>query len=97
MDEPKTDPYQGYALVVSEMIQSRRRSLGMSQGELARRLGVTPASVSYFESAKRVPALGTFFKLKQVLHMSTRDCFKLLEAMNKCQQDSQSFQEPGTF
>ena len=82
MKSADEDPYQGYALVISEIIRVRRRGLGMSQGELARRLCVTPASVSYFESGKRVPALGTLVKLKSALQLSVRDCIKIMEAIN---------------
>jgi len=84
--DPENDPNQGFALVFSDVIRTRRRDLGMSQRELARRLDVTPASVSYFESGQRVPSVTTFIKIKNILEWSTRDCLKVIGSLNECKE-----------
>lgn len=83
MEDPENDQNQGFALVFSDLIRGRRHDLGMSQRELARRLEVTPASVSYFESGQRVPSVATFIKIKNVLQWSTRDCLKVIGSMSE--------------
>jgi len=43
-------------IMTASDIAGFRESLGWSQSELARQLGVTPAAVNQWESGKRVPS-----------------------------------------
>lgn len=40
--------HKGKALVIGAILRKRRHDRGMSQGELARRVGVTAASICYY-------------------------------------------------
>lgn len=73
---------QGFSLVVSKILRERRRDAGFSQRALAERVGVTAASICYYESGKRVPSLTTFMKLKCALEFSLRDCITIIEVLN---------------
>ena len=78
--------HKGFALVVGEVLRTRRRDAGMSQGELARRVGVTAASICYYESGRRTPSLTTLLRLKSALEFSMKDCIKLIEAIGSGEQ-----------
>ncbi len=82
MKRPNQAQHKGVALVISGIIREKRRTRGLSQGELARMLGVTPASVSYFESGKRVPSIPTFIKIKYALNLSTKECLSIINAFS---------------
>ena len=56
-------------------IESFRRSLGLSQAELADRLGVSQASVSQWESGKKRPRK-TVLKLLDAIRATTRQSFQ---------------------
>ena len=86
MNRSKPTTFQGKALEVSEILRDRRAQAGMSQRALAQHLGVTPASVCYYESGKRMPSMLTLMKIKNVLGFSMRDCFKLIEAISNGEQ-----------
>jgi transcriptional regulator with XRE-family HTH domain len=44
-----------------------RSSLGMTQGELARRTKLTPAAISQIESGKRDPSLSSILAILKVI------------------------------
>lgn len=48
-------------------LKSIRELLGMTQAELARRTGLTPAAVSQIESNERDPAFKTIVKILDVI------------------------------
>jgi transcriptional regulator with XRE-family HTH domain len=78
--------HKGFALVVGEVLRRRRHDAGMSQGELAGRVGVTAASICYYESGSRLPSINTLLKLKSALGFTVRDCIKIIEAMGSGEQ-----------
>lgn len=78
--------HKGKALVIGEILRKRRHDRGMSQGELARRVGVTAASICYYESGRRTPSLTTLLRLKSALEFSMKDCIKLIEAIGSGEQ-----------
>ena len=55
---------------LGERIRARRRELGLSQKELAHRLGVTPQAVSRWEKDLAVPTLPTFSCIVEILGVS---------------------------
>jgi Zn-dependent peptidase ImmA (M78 family)/DNA-binding XRE family transcriptional regulator len=58
---------------VAQAIRSAREQHGWSQGELARRLGRTQTSVSYWEAGKRMPGLDDVVELAAVLGKDAAD------------------------
>jgi transcriptional regulator with XRE-family HTH domain len=55
---------------IGENIARWRRMRGMSQRELARRIGCDHSAVSYWEAGKRLPSLGHLFALGRALRCS---------------------------
>lgn len=53
---------------VGRRIKEAREASGLTQGELAGRLGVTQTAVSYWEAGKRAPGLDDIVGLTQALH-----------------------------
>ena len=78
----KTKQYQCKALVISEILHAKRTTLGLSQRQVAESVGVTTASISYYESGKRTPSLDTLILLKGALNLSIRDCVGIIEAVS---------------
>ena len=58
---------------IGENIRVRRRALGMSQVELARRLGLTQANVSRMESSPRGPAADLLPSVARAVSCDVRD------------------------
>lgn len=58
---------------VAQAIRAAREQHGWSQGELARRLGRTQTSVSYWEAGKRTPGLDDVVELAHVLGKDAAD------------------------
>jgi transcriptional regulator with XRE-family HTH domain len=52
---------------LGQVVKRRRESLGLSQRELARRLGVKASHVGYLETARRRPSLSLLVRLAGVL------------------------------
>lgn len=52
---------------VGKRVSTRRLALGLTQDELARKLGVSNAHVSYLERGERGPSLYMLHKLASVL------------------------------
>lgn len=57
-------------------IRYLRQSMGMTQAELAEKLGVTPATVSKYELNIREPNLKTLRLLTEILHISADELIK---------------------
>ena len=56
---------------LGQRMKERRRQMGISQGELARNLQVTPQHISAVEMGKRLPSLAFVAILSQQLGVST--------------------------
>ena len=54
-----------------EKIKERRWQMGMTQKELADRLGVTGSAISSYENNTRLPSFEILIKMSRVFHMST--------------------------
>ena len=48
-----------------------RKFLGLSQSELAKRIGWQPSHISHFESGRRLPSVQNLIKLARALGVST--------------------------
>ena len=48
-----------------------RMNAGMTQTELAKRLGITKSVVSYYELQKRTPSPDVLVRLAEIFHVST--------------------------
>jgi len=49
------------------LLREARERKGLSQRELAKRVGVTKAAISHFETGRATPTLATFARLARVL------------------------------
>lgn len=54
---------------IGNNIRNLRVSAGMSQGQLAQRLGKTRAAVSKYESGKIIPRMGVVESLSSIFHV----------------------------
>lgn len=54
--------------LVGENVRARRELLGISQSEVARLVGVTPAFISQLESGKSSPSLDSVAAIAEALH-----------------------------
>jgi transcriptional regulator with XRE-family HTH domain len=54
---------------LAEAIKNKRKSLAMSQVELAERSGVNQSTIAYIESGKRLPGLINLLSVLNELHM----------------------------
>ena len=52
-----------------------RRLRGISQKQLADLIGVTPGTISHYESGRRLPNIQMALKLAQILEVSVEDLF----------------------
>ena len=57
--------------MLGERIGAMRRSRGMSQAELARRLGISPSAMGMYEQGRREPSAQTLVALSRELGVST--------------------------
>jgi transcriptional regulator with XRE-family HTH domain len=55
---------------IGQYVKARREELGVNQEELAKRIGVTPTTISLYESGKRKPDLDTLKQIATVLKTS---------------------------
>ena len=58
---------------LSKNIANRRRELGLTQAQLAEKMGIEPETLSRFERGKHLPSLGTLEKLADLLLVSVAD------------------------
>ena len=65
-----------YAKTFGEHLKSLLEEKGMTQAELARRTGMTEASVSRYISGKRIPKIAQAYEMAQVIgiDMNTLIC-----------------------
>lgn len=61
------------AAKLSRNIATRRRALGLTQAQVAERLGVDTETLSRFERGKHLPSLVTLERLSSLLHTTTSD------------------------
>lgn len=54
-------------------IRNARKAAGMTQEQLAQRIGLTKNSVSFYENAKRMPSIETMSIMRNVLDTSLDD------------------------
>jgi transcriptional regulator with XRE-family HTH domain len=59
------------------LVRRRRQVLGLSQAELARRLGVKPAYISVIEKDRRRPSLPLLQRMSDVLGIESQSLFLL--------------------
>ena len=62
---------------MENVIRERRRALGLSQEELARRCGVSRQTVNAIENNKYDPTLGLAMRLARLLKTPVEDIFHL--------------------
>lgn len=58
------------------LIKQKRKQAGISQKELAQRLGVNQASVCLWESGKNSPRVGRLQKIAEILGCTVEDLFE---------------------
>lgn len=58
---------------IANIIQNKRRKLGLKQAELAEKIGISEKHLSKIETGKNYPALDTFFKIIDVLNLTLGD------------------------
>jgi transcriptional regulator with XRE-family HTH domain len=55
---------------IGELIKEKRKQLKMTQEGLANEIGVTPATISLYESGERKPDIGNIKKIASTLEIS---------------------------
>lgn len=70
---------QGQLNRLASLIKSRREELGISQADLARRLGVTQVAVLRWEKARTMPDMINVTKLANFVGLSTEELWAYLE------------------
>ena len=76
---PSTN-YQRFLNATGRRIQTLRKSRGLSQEQLAEKLGMDRVSVGYIEQGRRSPKLSTVFAISRVLDVRVFDLFEDVEA-----------------
>ena len=59
-----------FNLTLGEKIHALRRARGMTQEELAKKVGIQPYQISAYESGKNLPSLTTFEWICKALDIS---------------------------
>src|ERR1700728_3509457 len=62
---------------VGNAIKARREAIGLTQGELARRVGVTSSQIAYVEAGRRRPSFSLLFHLSRNLNLDRKKLFLL--------------------
>ena len=57
--------------MLGERISALRRAKGLSQAELANRLGISASAMGMYEQSRREPSVQTLVRLSQELQVST--------------------------
>lgn len=57
--------------IIAERLKMLRAEKGVGQNELAEQLGLSNASISYWENAKQEPSASAIFKLSQYFDVSS--------------------------
>lgn len=58
---------------IANIIQTKRREIGLKQSELAEKIGISEKHLSKIETGKNFPALDTFLKILDALNLTLRD------------------------
>ena len=66
-----------------EKLKLLRKRSGLSQEQLAQRLGVTKGMVSSYETSMRMPSYPVLLKIAQLFHVST-DVLLGMESFSSC-------------
>lgn len=56
--------------MLTKRLRERRKAMGMTQAEIAEAIGVSPKTVSHWETGERLPDFPTILRLAQVLATS---------------------------
>ena len=70
-------------MTFGQLLKSRRELCELTQLELARKVGLTPAAICQYESDKRMPSLECFKKLLTVLPGSAETYMNYIEEAKK--------------
>lgn len=62
--------------VFGKRVAHVRKSKGLTQKQLAERVGITVVAIAYIETGKRWPRLGTLNKIAKTLKVKTEVLFK---------------------
>lgn len=57
--------------ILAERLTKARERAGIGKTELARRIGIQPPSVTYYEQGKRTPSLATLAKIAEALDVTS--------------------------
>ena len=61
---------------VGQIIQRRRRGLGMTQTQLGEKIGVHHSTIACYENGFRGMTLDTFFQICDILHLDPNEIQK---------------------
>lgn len=61
--------------VLGKRIQKRRKNIGLTQEEVADKVGISRAYMGYIEQGRNVPSLEIVEKIAKVLKASIKDLF----------------------
>ncbi|MFO0939869.1 MAG: helix-turn-helix transcriptional regulator [Pirellulales bacterium] len=66
-----------------ERVKARRKELGLTQAEMAEKLGITQPSYAYIEAGRREPGLNQMCRLASALETTVHDLLPVLTAPGK--------------
>ena len=61
--------------ILGKRIQKARKSIGLTQEQLAEKINVSRAYVGYIEQARNTPSLELLEKIAKILKVSIKDLF----------------------
>ena len=67
---------------VNHIIKSARLKLGITQSELAKKIGISPSAIGMYEQGRRIPDYDTLLKLCKVLKIPIYNIFLQKEVFN---------------
>ena len=76
-DSPRLFPQEGSDSLISDNIKRLRENMGLSQAALARKLGVTRASVNAWEMELSSPTAAYLVEMARLFHTTTDDILGL--------------------
>lgn len=76
---PRARPLVGSA-TSGDLLRSFRVRKGLSQADLATEVGVTPPTVSLYETRRRAPSMGVLLMLRDVLALNEEEFKSMMEA-----------------
>lgn len=56
--------------MIAERLTAAREKVGLSQSEVARRIGATQAAISYFEQGLKIPSVPVLLNLARLYNVS---------------------------